>query len=68
MAKEWHPTKNGSLTPYDVVIGTYKEVWWRCEKGHAWETKVCNRTSKKGTGCPCCSRRNRLGKVQKFKK
>ncbi|MEH7000879.1 zinc-ribbon domain-containing protein [Priestia megaterium] len=68
IAKEWHPTKNGSLTPYDVVIGTYKEVWWRCEKGHEWETKVCNRTSKTGTGCPCCYRRNRLVKVKKINK
>ena len=25
---QWHPTKNGKLTPEDVVFGTPKIVWW----------------------------------------
>ena len=29
IAAEWHPTKNGDLTPDDVVFGTYRKVWWR---------------------------------------
>jgi hypothetical protein len=33
LAKEWHPTKNGDLTPYDVLPGTGKKVWWKCNKG-----------------------------------
>ena len=28
LAKEWHPTKNGDLTPEDVTVGSYKKVWW----------------------------------------
>ncbi|WP_422851061.1 zinc-ribbon domain-containing protein [Bacillus thuringiensis] len=27
IVKQWHPTKNGTLTPYDVVVGSYKKVW-----------------------------------------
>lgn len=25
---EWHPTKNGKLTPRDVTSGSNKNVWW----------------------------------------
>ncbi|WP_255261530.1 zinc-ribbon domain-containing protein [Bacillus pseudomycoides] len=55
IAKEWHPTKNGTLTPYDIVVGSYEKVWWKCMKGHEWETKVCYRTQ--GSGCPYCTNR-----------
>ena len=34
MAKEWHSTKNGKLTPYDVMPQSYKEVWWLCSHDH----------------------------------
>ena len=30
IAKQWHPTKNGELTPFDVTPGTKKKVWWKC--------------------------------------
>lgn len=53
LAKEWHPTKNGSLTPYDVMAGSDKKVWWKCERGHEWEALIYNRA--KGIGCPCCA-------------
>ena len=29
LVKEWHPTKNGDLTPKDVTYGSNKKVWWR---------------------------------------
>lgn len=28
LAKEWHPTKNGDLTPFDVTCKSGKKVWW----------------------------------------
>lgn len=55
LASEWHPTKNGDLTPFDVTSGSERNVWWRCEKGHEWQARVFNRT--KGQGCPYCSGR-----------
>ena len=53
LASQWHPTKNGSLTPQDIRPGTKKKVWWRCEKGHEWQATVASRV--KGTGCPYCA-------------
>ena len=53
LASEWHPTKNGSLTPNMVTAGSSKKVWWLCSKGHEWETKVSTRN--RGHGCPYCS-------------
>jgi len=55
IAKEWHPTKNGSLTTMDVTAGSNKKVWWQCSKGHEWEATVASRSN--GTGCPSCSGR-----------
>jgi len=57
-AMEWHPTKNGNLTPADVVAGSAKRVWWVCNKGpdHEWSTQVDTRTSQ-GVGCPYCAGR-----------
>lgn len=54
LAKQWHPTKNGDLTPRDVVAGNSRKVWWLCSKGHAWQAKVYSRTSG-GVGCPVCA-------------
>ena len=56
LVKEWHPIKNGTLTPSDVTSGSSKKVWWLCEKGHEWDAIICNR-SKKKSGCPFCNRR-----------
>lgn len=53
LAKEWHPTKNGELTPKDITSGSGKKVWWLCSKGHEWQARVADRTS--GKGCPYCS-------------
>lgn len=56
IAKQWHPTKNGALTPHDITAGKFKPVWWLCPKcGHEWQASPNNR--KKGIGCPCCSGR-----------
>jgi hypothetical protein len=56
IAKEWHPTKNRDLTPYDVKSTGYKKVWWKCDKGddHEWSATVGNRIGN-GTGCPFCT-------------
>jgi hypothetical protein len=54
VAAEWHPTKNGALTPHDVVPGGYASVWWRCAEGHEWRVRVRER-GVLGTGCPVCS-------------
>ena len=58
VAAEWHPTKNGDLTPADRTAGSSKKVWWKCPVAddHEWSTVINNRTNR-GDGCPCCSGR-----------
>ena len=56
LANEWHPTKNGNLTPHDVTPGSGKKFWWKCDKGedHEWPATINNRTSRR-SGCPVCA-------------
>ena len=53
VASQWHPTKNGAVTPEYVAANSQKRFWWRCENGHEWESTVANRY--RGSGCPVCS-------------
>lgn len=58
IAKEWHPTKNGELTPFNVTFGMEKNVWWQCSKNpqHEWQAMICQRTrSQSSKGCPHCN-------------
>lgn len=52
LAKEWHPTKNGELTPKNVTTGSSKKVWWMCSENHEWISTINNRNS--GKKCPYC--------------
>lgn len=54
LAKEWHPTKNGALSPFDVGLGTHKKVWWKCPKGedHEWKASIVSRMDR---NCPFCT-------------
>lgn len=54
LVKEWHPIKNGKLTPNDVVFASNKKVWWQCEKGHEWRAVIGSRSCD-GRNCPYCS-------------
>lgn len=60
LAKEWHPTKNGQLTPENVRYGSTKKVWWICLNGHEWQSTICSRSRKRGNGCPHCYLKVRL--------
>lgn len=55
IASEWHPTKNGDLTPSDIAYGTNRKVWWLGKCGHEYEMPVSDRTSSKHANCPYCS-------------
>ena len=55
LAKEWNYEKNGKLKPEDFTVNSGKKAWWKCCKGHEWQTAVSNRS--KGSGCPYCSGR-----------
>lgn len=55
IAEEWHPTKNGSLTPEKVLAVSGQNAFWQCRynKDHYWKVPVAARTST-GTNCPHC--------------
>ena len=55
IAAEWHPTKNGDLTPDQVLPGSRRRVWWQCKNGHSWEAVVYSRTGAQNSGCPVCT-------------
>jgi len=42
LAAEWHPTKNGELSPEKVVGRSAEKVWWKCQKGpdHEWQANL----------------------------
>ena len=55
IAKEWHPVKNGKVTPEMVSKGSNKRFWWKCRLcGFEWQATVANRVLRKN--CPKCSR------------
>ena len=57
IAKEWNYNKNMDITPFEVVRGSAKRVWWICDKGHEWQTVIYART-KGQTKCPyCCNQK-----------
>ena len=60
LAREWHDTLNGTLTPRDVTKGSHKSVWWECREGHVWKSAIFSRTRAKPANCPVCA-----GKVKK---
>jgi hypothetical protein len=59
IAREWHPSNNGILTPKDVSKASGRKVWWQCatNQSHEWQASVKNRTILK-SGCPLCSDEN----------
>jgi hypothetical protein len=56
LAEEWHPDKNGGLSPDSVTRTSQLNVWWRCpnDPSHEWQEVVAVRAN--GTGCPVCGR------------
>lgn len=58
LAAQWHPEKNGALTPGDIKAKSGRRVWWLCPQGHAWPASPLKRS--RGDGCPVCSRRRVL--------
>ena len=52
LATEWNYERNCGLMPMDVLPNSNKKVWWKCSKGHEWQSTVANRNN--GNGCPYC--------------
>lgn len=65
LANEWHPTKNGTVKPENVMPGTLKKYWWLCSVcGYEWlESPNNRRRSKKG--CPKCAQQKGMVGVRR---
>ena len=68
VAAEWHPTKNGSLTPDKIRPSSGISAWWLCSDcGHEWTTSPNSRIDsdgKKKTGCNVCAVRSTSEKLR----
>lgn len=40
IAAQWHPAKNGALTPEDFTVNSEESAWWIDDDGHEWEAKI----------------------------
>lgn len=52
VAAEWSE-RNLPLLPSQVAPFANRKVWWKCEKGHEWNTLISTRSG--GSKCPYCS-------------
>jgi hypothetical protein len=52
LIKEIFYEKN-NIDPFSISYGSNKKIWWKCEKGHTWESCVVDRTIG-GEGCALC--------------
>jgi very-short-patch-repair endonuclease len=56
VAKWWHPIKNGETRPENVSAGSSTKYWFKCARGHEFESTTSNQ-SKKTIVCALCSGR-----------
>ena len=59
IAALWDMERNAPLTPADVTPGSKNKVWWRCTRGHSWQTTVLS-VAGEGSGCPYCAGRKAI--------
>lgn len=48
IARQWHPTLNGTLTPNDITEHSMYKAWWIGEDGITWQSVVSVRCRKEG--------------------
>ena len=59
IAAQWHPTRNGGLTPEKLTPYSNKKAWWLCPLGHEYTAAVAARITDR-SGCPYCAGRKVL--------
>ncbi len=55
IAAEWNYERNSDIFPNNITDHSGKKVWWKCEKGHEWESTIASRCEY-NLGCPECSK------------
>lgn len=54
LLNEWDEEKNQLYTPETINHSSSLPVWWKCDKGHSWQTQLKSRSTSM-TGCPRCN-------------
>jgi hypothetical protein len=55
ITSQWHPVRNGTLTPNGVGPGSRRAVWWLADCcGHEWQQAVADRDKYRRWRCPNC--------------
>lgn len=57
----WDYEKN-DIAPNEITATSGKKAWWKCEKGHSYESKIASKNNKnfRNTGCPYCTMQRRI--------
>lgn len=55
LLEEWHP--DNKIKPEEVTSGSHEKILWMGKCGHKWLALINNRTRKKPSNCPYCSKR-----------
>ncbi len=59
IAREWHPSKNRSITPDIITPETHDQYYWLCPNGHTYKASPKNRV-RMNSNCPYCSNKKIL--------
>ena len=60
IAAEWDHEKNGTLDPSCVTAASHTPIWWKCARGHSYQSAPFSRTGQYKSGCPYCAGRKVL--------
>jgi hypothetical protein len=61
---EFDYIKNLNKTLYDVVFSSKEKFYWKCKKGHEWQSSILVRCS--GSGCPECKNSKGENRVKEY--
>ena len=64
---EWDYEKN-TVDPATIVRGGASKYWWKCKKGHSWQSRVTDRLRNDNsiTRCPTCSQKMKVSLPEKM--
>lgn len=58
LISEWDFEKNRNLDVNKITLGSHEKVWWKCKKGHSYQSYIYTRV--KDHGCPFCARQKAI--------
>lgn len=59
----WDYSKN-TKKPSTYTVFSNQKVWWKCEEGHSWNTKIISVT-RVNSGCPVCWRKKKMSRGER---